>query len=67
VSTSLAGSQHDQGWIVEASSLLQPRIEDTVVKFLKDHFAVKQDKSTSSALCFADHGTIPQLIAGIVV
>jgi site-specific DNA recombinase len=42
-------------------------IEDVVVKFLKDHLATKQDKSTTSGLRLGDRGDLAQLVAGIVV
>jgi DNA invertase Pin-like site-specific DNA recombinase len=42
-------------------------IEETVVKSLKKHFAAKQGKSTTSAVCLGDCGALAQLIAGIVV
>src|ERR1700737_823411 len=42
-------------------------IEDVVVKFLKEHLAVKQDKSTTSAARLGDRDDLAQLIAGIVV
>ena len=42
-------------------------IEDIIIKFLKDHLAAKQDKSTTSAVRSGDRGALVQLIAGIVV
>jgi hypothetical protein len=44
-----------------------PDIEDTIVKFLKEQLAAKQEKSTTSAVRLKDRGAIAQLIAGIVV
>jgi hypothetical protein len=42
-------------------------IEDVVVKFLKEHLAANQDKSTTSAVCPGDREALAQLVAGIVV
>jgi site-specific DNA recombinase len=42
-------------------------IEDTVVKSLKEHFAVKQDRSTSSKMNLGDRDDLAQLVAGVVV
>jgi alkylhydroperoxidase family enzyme len=42
-------------------------IEDVVVKFLKEHFASKQSKQASDALCLGNRGALAQLIAGVVV
>ena len=42
-------------------------IEDIVVKFLKEHFAANQDKSTTSAVRPGDREALAQLVAGIVV
>jgi DNA invertase Pin-like site-specific DNA recombinase len=42
-------------------------IEETVVKFLKEHLAAKQDRSTTSTVLSGDRGALEQLIAGIVV
>src|SRR3981189_3217125 len=42
-------------------------IEDTVVKYLKEHLAARQDKSTTSAVRLEDHDDLAQLVAGIVV
>ena len=42
-------------------------IEDTVVKFLKEHLATQQDKSTTSPARIDDRGALVQLVAGIVV
>jgi site-specific DNA recombinase len=42
-------------------------IEETIVKSLKAHLAIKQDGTTSSATRLADRGDLVQLIAGIVV
>ena len=53
--TELAGS---------VSRVAASDIEDTVVKSLKDHFAVKQDRSTSSKMNLQDRGALAQLVAG---
>jgi site-specific DNA recombinase len=42
-------------------------IEDAVVKFLKEHLATQQDKSTTSPARIDDRGALVQLVAGIVV
>jgi len=42
-------------------------IEDTVVKFLKEHLATQQDKSTTSPAHIDDRGALVQLVAGIVM
>jgi site-specific DNA recombinase len=42
-------------------------IEDTVVKFLKEHLATPQDKSATSPARIDDRGALAQLVAGIVV
>jgi hypothetical protein len=42
-------------------------IEDVVVKFLKEHLAANQDKSTTSAVRPGDREALAQLFAGIVV
>src|SRR6202045_2653094 len=42
-------------------------IEETIVKFLKEHLAAKQDRSTTRAVRSGDRGAFAQLIAGIVV
>ena len=42
-------------------------IEDSVVKFLKEHLATQQDKSTTSPARIDDRGALVQLVAGIVV
>jgi site-specific DNA recombinase len=42
-------------------------IEDTVVKSLQTHLAVKQNGSTSSAVKLGDREDLAQLVAGIVV
>jgi hypothetical protein len=42
-------------------------IEAVIVRFLKEHLAAKQDKSTTSAVRLGDRGALAQLIAGIVV
>ena len=42
-------------------------IEETIVKFLKEHLAAKQDRSTTRAVLSGDRGALAQLIAGIVV
>jgi site-specific DNA recombinase len=42
-------------------------IEDVVVKFLKEHLAANQDKSTTSAVRPGDREALAQLVAGIVV
>jgi hypothetical protein len=42
-------------------------IEDIVVKFLKEHLAARQDKSTTSAVRIEDRGALAELIAGIIV
>src|SRR5256884_69547 len=42
-------------------------IEDIVVKFLKEHLAVKRDGSTTSALPLGDRSALADLVAEIVV
>ena len=42
-------------------------IEDTVVKSLKEHLAVKRDGSTTSALPLGDRSALADLVAEIVV
>src|SRR5258705_1374279 len=42
-------------------------IEETIVKFLKEHLSAKQDRSTTRAVLSGDRGALAQLIAGIVV
>jgi site-specific DNA recombinase len=42
-------------------------IEAVVVKFVKEHLAAKQNKSTTSAVRLGDRGDLSQLVAGIVV
>jgi DNA invertase Pin-like site-specific DNA recombinase len=42
-------------------------IDDTIIKFLKQHLAAKQDKSTTDAERLGDRGALAKLIAGIVV
>jgi site-specific DNA recombinase len=42
-------------------------IEAVVVKFVKEHLAAKQDKSTTGAVRLGDRGNLEQLVAGIVV
>ena len=42
-------------------------IEETIVKFLKEHLAAKQDRLTTRAVLSGDRGALAQLIAGIVV
>jgi len=42
-------------------------IEAIVVKFVKEHLAAKQDKSTTGAVRLGDRGDLEQLVAGIVV
>src|SRR6202790_5466008 len=42
-------------------------IEDIVVKFLKEHLATRQDKSTTGSVRLEDRGDLEQLVAGIVV
>jgi hypothetical protein len=42
-------------------------IEAVVVKFVKEHLAAKQDKSTTGAVRLGDRGDLEQLVAGIVV
>ena len=42
-------------------------IEDVVVRFLKEHLAANQDKSTTSAVRPGDREILAQLTAGIVV
>src|SRR5947207_2454005 len=49
------------------SRIPAPDIEDIVVKFLKEHLAAKQDKSTTSAARIDDRGVLAQLFAEIVV
>ncbi len=44
-----------------------PDIEETILKSLKEHLAVEQDKSTTGAVGLGDRGDLLQLIAGIVV
>jgi hypothetical protein len=41
-------------------------IEAVVVKFVKEHLAAKQDKSTTGAVRLGDRGDLEQLVAGIV-
>jgi site-specific DNA recombinase len=42
-------------------------IEDSVVKFLKEHLAANQTKATTSAESLGNRGDLAQLVAGIVV
>src|SRR5258705_4475477 len=42
-------------------------IEDVVVKFLKEHLAAKQDKSTAGVVPLNNCDAVTQLVAGIVV
>src|ERR1700736_4330990 len=42
-------------------------VEETIVKFLKEHLAAKQDRSTTRAMQLGDRETLAQLVAGIVV
>src|SRR6202040_764211 len=42
-------------------------IEDAVVKCLKEHLALRKDRSTTRAVLSGDRGALAQLIAGIVV
>src|ERR1700694_579100 len=42
-------------------------IEDVIVKFLKEHLAAKQVRSTTSTACTDDHDALAQLVAGIIV
>jgi len=42
-------------------------IEAVVVKFVQEHLATKQDKSTTGAVRLGDRGDLEQLVAGIVV
>jgi site-specific DNA recombinase len=42
-------------------------IEETIVKFLREHLAAKQDRSTTRAVLSGDREALAQLIAGIVV
>src|SRR5260370_27501771 len=42
-------------------------IEDIVVKFVKEHLAAKQDKSTTSVVHLEDCGDLTRLVAEIVV
>src|SRR5258706_2376393 len=42
-------------------------IEDVIVKFLKEHLAAKQDKSTTSVVRLEDCGDLTQLVAEIIV
>src|SRR6202011_366303 len=42
-------------------------IEETIVKFLKEYLAAKQDRTTTRAVRSGDRGALAQLIAGIVV
>src|SRR6267142_264490 len=42
-------------------------IEETIVKFLKEHLAAKQDRSTTSTVCIRDRRALVQLVAEIVV
>jgi site-specific DNA recombinase len=42
-------------------------IEETIVKSLKDHLAIQQGKSTTSAARIDDRGALAQLVAGITV
>src|SRR6202022_1055161 len=52
---------------VSVSRVPAADIEETIVKFLKEHLAAKQDRSTTSAVLSGDRGALAQLIAGIVV
>jgi site-specific DNA recombinase len=42
-------------------------IEETIVKYLKEHLAAKQDRSTTSTVCLRDRRALVQLVAEIVV
>jgi site-specific DNA recombinase len=42
-------------------------IEDVVVKFLKEHLAAKQDKSTTGVVPLNNCDAVTQLVAGIIV
>jgi site-specific DNA recombinase len=42
-------------------------IEDTVVKFLKEHLAAEQDRVTTSVMPLGNRGDLAQLVVGIVV
>jgi site-specific DNA recombinase len=42
-------------------------IEAVVVKFVQEHLAAKQDRSTTGAVRLGDRGDLEQLVAGIVV
>src|SRR5271169_2512823 len=42
-------------------------IEDTIVKFLKEHLVAQQDGATSSAVHLAARSDLAELVAGIVV
>jgi site-specific DNA recombinase len=42
-------------------------IEEAIVKFLTEHLAAKQGKSTTGAVRLGDRGVLAELIAGIVV
>src|SRR5712672_2911364 len=44
-----------------------PDIEETVVKFLKEHLAAEQDGATTSPVPLGDRSTLAELIAEIVV
>jgi site-specific DNA recombinase len=44
-----------------------PDIEDTVVKFLKEHLAAEHDGATASLVPLGDRGDLAQVVAGIVV
>jgi site-specific DNA recombinase len=44
-----------------------PDIEDTVVKFLKEHLAAEHDGATASLVPLGDRGDLAQVVARVVV
>jgi site-specific DNA recombinase len=61
---------HGEAKTASAGSVSRIRaadIEAVVVKFVKEHLAAKQDKSTTGAVRLGDRGDLEQLVAGIVV
>ena len=46
---------------------LRMDIEEAIVKFLTEHLAAKEGKSTTGAVRLGDRGTLAQLISGVVV
>jgi site-specific DNA recombinase len=67
VSTPFLHGEAETASAGSVSRVPAPDIEDTVVKFLKEHLAAEHDGATANLVPLGDRGDLAQLVAGIVV